>query len=252
MAIPILSSGEIQKMRIAGKAAAEVLDFIAPHVREGVSTETLNTLCHEYIVGNGDIPAPLNYHGFPKSICTSINNVICHGIPSEEEILRDGDILNIDITVIRDGYYGDTSRMFCIGNVSEKAKKLVERTEKAMYRGISAVKPGARLNDIGIAIEKYISQFQYGIVRDFTGHGIGSVFHTDPAVLHYDTKRPGPLLRPGMVFTIEPMINESRRWQSVIDNNDGWTVRTTDGALSAQYEHTILVTETGYEILTQR
>lgn len=250
MAIPILSSEEIRKMRAAGKAAAKVLDFIAPYVQKGVSTEILNTLCHEHIVNNGDIPAPLNYHGFPKSICTSINNVICHGIPSEKEILKDGDILNIDVTVIKDGYYGDTSRMFCIGNVSSKAKKLVERTEKAMYRGISTVKPGAKINDIGVAIQKYVSKFNYGIVRDFTGHGIGSVFHTDPSVLHYDPGHPGIILRTGMAFTVEPMINESPNWESVIDKSDKWTVRTKDGALSAQFEHTILVTETGYEILT--
>lgn len=250
MSIPILTSDEIKKMRVAGRAARSVLDFITPHVVAGVSTEKLDELCHNYIVKKGWIPAPLNYHGFPKSICTSINDVICHGIPSEKEMLKNGDIINIDITVIVNGYHGDTSRMFAVGKISEEDQLLIDRTKEAMMRGIKTMKHGSNLNNIGKAIEKYISKFHYGIVRDFTGHGIGKTFHTDPHVVHYDPGHPGPKLQEGMVMTVEPMMNASPKWQSVIDKNDGWTARTRDGAHSAQWEHTVLVTKKGFEILT--
>lgn len=230
--------------------AAKVLDFITPYVQEGVSTEKLDLLCHTFILDHGCIPAPLNYHGFPKSICTSINNVICHGIPFEYDILANGDIINIDITVIKDGYHGDTSRMFLVGEVDPAAKLLVDRTYKAMMKGVEAVKPGANFNDIGKAIEKYISKFEYGIVQDYTGHGIGKVFHAEPPVLHYDRGYPAARIEEGMAFTVEPMINGSPNYKTELDKNDGWTVRTTDGALSAQFEHTILVTPSGHEILT--
>jgi methionyl aminopeptidase len=250
MHIPILTPEEQKKMRTAGRIAAKVLDYIAPFVRAGVSTEELDRLCHNFILENGCTPAPLNYHGFPKSICTSINDVICHGIPSEKDILKNGDIVNIDITVIKDGYHGDTSRMFLVGEAYENARLLVERTKKAMLRGISIVKPGIRFDEIGKTIEKYISKFEYGIVRDFTGHGIGKEFHCQPSVLHYHSKKKMPKMEAGMSFTIEPMINGSMHWESVVDKNDGWTARTIDGALSAQFEHTILVTENGHEILT--
>jgi len=250
MSIPLLNSSEQKKMRGAGKAAASVLAYITPFVEEGVSTGRLNGLCHEFIEKNGWIAAPLNYRGFPKSICTSRNNVICHGIPSETEVLQSGDILNIDITIIKNGFHGDTSKMFCIGDVSENHKLLIDRTHNAMMRAISAVKPGTHFGIIGKTIEKYISKFGYGIVRDFTGHGIGRTFHMDPAVLHYDTGKKGVKMEAGMTFTIEPMINESSKWQSEVDKYDHWTVRTTDGAFSAQWEHTILVTPEGYEILT--
>ena len=250
MNIPIKTKDEIQKMRSAGKFAAEILDFITPFVLPGVSTEELNRRCHEYIVDHGSIPAPLHYRGFPKSICTSINEVVCHGIPSATDIVREGDILNIDVTVIKDEYHGDTSRMFLGGACSEEAQLLVSRTQKALMKGIDAVKPGVFLNEIGKAIEKYISKFEYGIVRDFTGHGIGKKFHEDPQILHYDSGQSGPRLEAGMTFTIEPMINASPNWEVEVDADDQWTVRTKDNALSAQWEHTVVVTEKGSEILT--
>ncbi len=250
MSIIIKTKDEIQKMRSAGKAASEILDFITPFVQVGVSTEELNAKCHEHIVSCGMIPAPLHYRGFPKSICTSLNDVVCHGIPSENNILKEGDILNIDVTVIRDGYHGDTSRMFFVDKCSEEAKLLVERTQKALYKGIEVVKPYAYLNEIGKAIQKYISKFEYGIVQQYTGHGIGKSFHEDPQVLHYDMGSSGPRLEPGMIFTIEPMINASQSSEVIVDAHDTWTVRTKDSAFSAQWEHTVLVTENGYEILT--
>ncbi len=249
--VPLLSADEIKKLRAAGKLAARVLDFIEPHVQPGVSTAQIDRLCHEFILDHGATPAPLHYRGFPKSICTSINDVICHGIPSEDDVLHDGDVVNIDITVIKEGFHGDTSRMFLVGEVAEPARLLVERTKKAMEKGIAVVKPGARLNEIGKAIEKYAHKFDYGVVQDFTGHGIGKQFHEEPHIFHYDTGRPGPRMEAGMAFTIEPMINASPDWRSVTDKSDGWTARTVDGALSAQWEHTILVTPSGYEIMTQ-
>lgn len=250
MNIHIKTKEEIKKMRIAGKKAKSVLDFIEPYVKPGVSTEELNILCHDFILSQHCIPAPLNYKGFPKSICTSVNNVICHGIPSQKEILEDGDIINIDITVIKDSYHGDTSRMFAVGKISTENQLLIERTKNAMIRAIQIVKPNIYLNEIGKTIEQYISKFNYGIVRDFTGHGIGKNFHEEPHVCHYDLGEKGPRLKAGMIFTIEPMINASNTWKTIVDKKDKWTVRTIDGAMSAQFEHTILVTDTGYEILT--
>jgi methionyl aminopeptidase len=252
MRIPILTKDEIKKMRTAGKIAGKVLTYIGEFVQPGVSTEKLNQLCHDFIIEHGCIPAPLNYKGFPKSVCTSVNNVICHGIPSEKDVLQEGDIINIDVTVIKNGYHGDTSKMFGVGAISEENKLLINRTEKAMLRGIEAVKPGRYVNDIGIAIEKYISKFDYGIVTEYTGHGIGKKFHDEPTILHFDTGYKGARLQPGMAFTVEPMINDSPLGDTRLDPHDGWTVRTVDGSNSAQWEHTVLVTETGVEILTLR
>jgi methionyl aminopeptidase len=239
---------DFESMRKAGRLAAEVLDFITPHVQPGVATEELDKLCHDYIVGHGAIPAPLNYKGFPKSICTSINHVVCHGIPSEKK-LEEGDIVNIDVTVILDGWHGDTSRMYFAGEkIPLKAKLLVDATYEAMMRGIEAVRPGATLGDIGHAIQTYAEGKRFSVVRDFCGHGIGKVFHTPPSVLHYGEAGAGPQLKPGMFFTIEPMINAGK-WQTKI-LDDGWTAVTKDRSLSAQFEHTLAVTDTGYEIFT--
>lgn len=241
---------EITKMRNAGKLAARVLEYIEPFVKEGESTGQLDALCHEFIIQNGAIPAPLNYHGYPKSICTSVNNIVCHGIPSLTQELKNGDIANIDITVILDGYFGDTSRTFLIGEVSEAARLLVERTENAMYRGIEAIKPNTYLYEVGRAIEKYVSKLGYSIVREYGGHGIGKEFHEDPHVYHFYTTLNKIRLKPGMCFTVEPMINEGR-YEVITSKKDGWTVTTKDNSLSAQFEHTVLVTEQGYEILTK-
>jgi len=242
---------EIGKMRKAGKLAAQLLNYIEPVVKEGVSTLYLNDLCEEFTQKHGAISAPLNYNGFPKSICTSINNVVCHGIPSETDILKDGDIVNIDVTVILDGYYGDTSRTFMIGTVDEKTKNLVNRTENAMYRGIAAVKPGKYLYEVGKTIEKYISKFGYSIVRAYGGHGIGKNFHEDPHVFHHFTEDNKIRFREGMIFTIEPMINMGKSYAVETSSIDGWTVTTADGSISAQFEHTVLVTSEGSEILTK-
>ncbi len=250
MSILIKTPQEIEKMRIAGKLAADVLDMIAPHVVAGVTTDELDKLCHDYIVDvQQAIPAPLNYHGFPKSICTSINQTVCHGIPSDKK-LKQGDIINIDITVIKDDYHGDTSKMFCIGEVSQHAKRLVQVTEEAMYLGIEQVKAGATLGDIGQAIQKYAESNRYSVVRDFCGHGIGKNFHEEPQVLHYGKTGEGITLEAGMIITIEPMINIGKKDVKVL--GDGWTAVTKDRSLSAQFEHTILVTPTGFEILTLR
>ncbi len=250
MSILIKTPQEIEKMRIAGKLAADVLDMIAPHVVAGVTTDELDKLCHDYIVDvQQAIPAPLNYHGFPKSICTSINQTVCHGIPSDKK-LKQGDIINIDITVIKDDYHGDTSKMFCIGEVSQHAKRLVQVTEEAMYLGIEQVKAGATLGDIGQAIQKYAESNRYSVVRDFCGHGIGKNFHEEPQVLHYGKMGEGITLEAGMIITIEPMINIGKKDVKVL--GDGWTAVTKDRSLSAQFEHTILVTPTGFEILTLR
>jgi methionyl aminopeptidase len=236
-------------MRKAGKLAAETLDFITPHVKPGVATEELDKLCHDFIVGHKAIPAPLNYKGFPKSICTSINHVVCHGIPSEKK-LEEGDIVNIDVTVILDGWHGDTSRMFYVGEkIPTKAKLLTEATYEAMMEGVKLVKPGLHLGDIGHAIQSYAESRRFSVVRDFCGHGIGKIFHMPPSVLHYGKKGSGPQLKTGMFFTIEPMVNAGG-WQTKI-LSDGWTAVTKDKSLSAQFEHTIGVTETGYEIFTQ-
>ncbi|MDP1970349.1 MAG: type I methionyl aminopeptidase [Methylobacter sp.] len=250
MSIIIKTESEIEKMRIAGKLAAEVLEIIEPYVVPGVTTDELNQICHDYIVDvQKAIPAPLNYHGFPKSICTSINQQICHGIPSDKK-LKSGDIVNIDITVIKDDYHGDTSKMFCVGEVSPHAKRLVKITQEAMFLGINQVRPGATLGDIGHAIQKHAESNRYSVVREFCGHGIGKKFHEEPQVLHYGKAGEGEVLEAGMILTIEPMINLGKRHMKVLA--DGWTAVTKDRSLSAQWEHTILVTLSGYEILTLR
>ncbi|MGJ0491540.1 type I methionyl aminopeptidase [Methylobacter sp.] len=250
MSIIIKTESEIEKMRIAGRLAAEVLEMIAPYVVPGVTTEQLDKICHDYIVDvQKAIPAPLNYHGFPKSICTSINHQVCHGIPSEKK-LKSGDIVNIDITVIKDDYHGDTSKMFCVGEVSQHAKRLVNVTREAMFRGIEQIKPGATLGDIGHAIQKHAEANRYSVVREFCGHGIGKNFHEDPQVLHYGKAGTGEVLEAGMTLTVEPMLNLGKRHVKVLA--DGWTAVTKDRSLSAQWEHTILITADGYEILTLR
>jgi methionyl aminopeptidase len=250
MSIIIKTETEIEKMRIAGRLAAEVLEMIEPHVVPGITTNELNNICHDYIVNvQNAIPAPLNYRGFPKSICTSVNQQVCHGIPGEKK-LKSGDIINIDITVIKDEYHGDTSKMFCVGEVSPHAKRLIKITQESMYLGIQQVKPGATLGDIGQAIQKHAEGNRYSVVREFCGHGIGKVFHEDPQVLHYGKAGTGEVLQPGMIFTIEPMINLGKRHIKIL--SDGWTVVTKDRSLSAQWEHTVLVTTDGYEILTLR
>jgi methionyl aminopeptidase len=249
--IVIKNREEIEKMRKAGKLAAQQLKYIEPFIKEGVSTLYLNDLCEEYTQRHGAISAPLNYHGFPKSICTSVNNVVCHGIPSEKEILKDGDIVNVDVTVLLDGYHGDTSATFIVGNADEAVKNLVLRTENALYRGVEEIKPGRYLYEVGRAIEKYISKFGYSIVRDYGGHGIGRDFHEEPYVHHHYTREDALRLRPGMIFTVEPMVNMGKSFEVVTSREDGWTVTTQDGSLSAQFEHTVLVTEQGMEILTK-
>lgn len=250
MAVSIKTADEIEKMRIAGQLAADVLMMITPHVKAGITTDELNQICHDYIVNEQKaIPAPLNYHGFPKSVCTSVNHVICHGIPGEKK-LKDGDIINIDVTVIKDGYHGDTSKMFHVGKTSILAERLCRVARESMLVGIDMVKPGVRLGDIGHAIQQHAEKENFSVVREYCGHGIGTVFHEEPQVLHYGTPGTGMELKPGMTFTIEPMINAGKR--HVRQLPDGWTVVTKDRSLSAQWEHTILVTETGHEVLTRR
>lgn len=250
MNVTIKTPEEIEKMRVAGRLAAEVLEMIEPHVKAGVTTNELNDICHDFIVREQRaIPAPLNYRGFPKSICTSVNHQICHGIPSDKT-LKDGDIVNIDVTVIKDGYHGDTSKMFFVGQPSVLARRLVEVARESMLRGIRAVRPGARLGDIGNAIQTYVESHRFSVVREYCGHGIGRGFHEDPQVLHYGKPGTGLELKPGMTFTIEPMVNAGRQHTKLLP--DGWTVVTKDHSLSAQWEHTVLVTETGFEVLTLR
>ncbi len=235
-------------MRVAGRLAAEVLDMITPQVCEGITTEELNRICHDYIVRvQGARPAPLHYRGFPKSICTSVNQVICHGIPGRKK-LKKGDIINIDITIIKDDYHGDTSRMFYIGEPSVLARRVSELAHKCLWLGIEQVRPGARLGAIGHAIQRHAEANRCSVVREYCGHGIGRQFHEPPQVLHFGKSHEGPELIPGMIFTIEPMINAGRRHTKVLA--DGWTVVTKDHSLSAQWEHTVLVTPTGYEVLT--
>ncbi|MGM0561966.1 MAG: type I methionyl aminopeptidase [Pseudomonadota bacterium] len=247
--ITIHPAEDFEGMRRAGILAAETLDYITPYVKPGVTTGELDRLCHDFIVDHGATPAPLNYKGFPKSVCTSINHVVCHGIPSEERKLRDGDIMNIDVTVILDGWHGDTSRMFLIGDkVPVKARKLVEVTYEAMMRGIKAVKPGATLGDIGHAIQSYVEENRYSVVRDFCGHGLGTVFHEAPSVLHYGKPGEGVVLQEGMFFTIEPMVNTGRYDVKILE--DGWTAVTRDRSLSAQFEHSLGVTSDGHEVFT--
>ncbi|MEX0738026.1 MAG: type I methionyl aminopeptidase [Pseudohongiella sp.] len=252
MPVSIKTSDEIEKMRIAGRLAAEVLEMIGSHVTPGVSTGELDRICHDYIVNvQQAIPAPLNYNGFPKSICTSLNQVVCHGIPSDAKILKNGDILNIDITVIKDGYHGDTSKMFFVGDAASHAKRLVKVTQECLYKAIEIVRPGVQLGDIGHIIQTHAEANNYSVVREYCGHGIGRVFHEDPQVLHYGKPGTGIKLEEGMAFTIEPMINLGER-HTKLSKADGWTVTTRDRRLSAQWEHTLAVTATGVEVLTRR
>ncbi len=234
-------------MRRAGQLAAETLDLITPHVRPGVTTAELDRICHEHILAQGAVPAPLGYRGYPKSICTSINHVVCHGIPGER-VLADGDLVNIDVTVILDGWHGDTSRMYVAGTASTKARLLLDVTYDSMMKGVEAVKPGATLGDIGHAIQVFVERHRFTVVRDFCGHGIGRRFHEPPNVLHFGRPGEGPVLKPGMFFTIEPMVNAGRPEVKILD--DGWTAVTRDRSLSAQFEHMVGVTETGVEIFT--
>lgn len=239
---------DFEGMRRAGRLAAQTLDFITPHIQPGVTTGALDTLCHDFIVSHGAVPAPLNYRGFPKSICTSVNHVVCHGIPGDKK-LGEGDILNVDVTVILDGWHGDTSRMYLVGDrVPVKARRLVDVTYDAMMAGIAAVRPGARLGDIGHAIQSLAEKARFSVVRDFCGHGIGQIFHMPPSVMHYGTPGTGDRLEAGMFFTIEPMINAGHWATHVLE--DGWTAITRDRSLSAQFEHTIGVTDSGCEIFT--
>ncbi len=248
MGITVKTPAEQDLMRTAGRLTADVLDMIGSHVRPGVSTDELDRICHDYIVDEQQaIPAPLNYRGFPKSICTSVNQVVCHGIPGDK-VLKDGDIINIDITVIKDGFHGDSSRMFFVGTPPPHAQKLARTTRDAMWLGIEQVKPGAHLGDIGHAIQRFAEDNRYAVVREYCGHGIGRVFHEDPQVLHYGSPGGGIELVQGMTFTIEPMLNAGKRHVKLL--KDGWTVVTKDRSLSAQWEHTILVTADGYEVLT--
>ncbi|MGJ8670027.1 MAG: type I methionyl aminopeptidase [Oceanococcus sp.] len=248
MPISIKTSEEIEYMRTAGRLASEVLDMITPHVNAGISTDEINAICHDYIVNEQTaIPAPLNYNGFPKSVCTSVNHVVCHGIPSDKKLKR-GDIVNIDITVIKDGFHGDTSRMFYVGDVPIRAQRVCETARDAMHVGIAMVKPGIQLGDIGHAIQTLAEKAGFSVVREYCGHGIGRVFHEDPQVLHYGKPGTGVALQAGMTFTIEPMINVGRKEVKLL--KDDWTVVTRDRSLSAQWEHTVLVTPTGHEILT--
>jgi methionyl aminopeptidase len=249
MHVTIKTPAEQEQMRIAGRLAADVLDMITPYVVPGVTTEELNARCHDYIVNvQKAIPAPLNYRGFPKSICTSVNHVVCHGIPSPDKRLKQGDIINIDVTVIKDGWHGDTSRMFAVGKISPAAQRLIDITYEAMWTGIRMVRPGARLGDLGAAIQAFVEPQHLSIVREYCGHGIGRGFHEDPQVLHYGERGRGIELVPGMTFTVEPMVNAGKRHVRLLP--DGWTVITKDHSLSAQWEHTVLVTDTGYEVLT--
>lgn len=251
MAISIKTPEELEKMRIAGKLAADVLDMIEPYVKAGITTDELNTICHDYITQKQHaIPAPLNYHGFPKSICTSVNHVVCHGIPNDKK-LKDGDIINIDVTVLKEGYHGDTSKMFTVGKVPTHAERLIRVTQECMYEAIKIVKPGTRLGDIGAIIQEHAEKNHFSVVREYCGHGIGSIFHEpELQVLHYGKPDTGIILRPGMTFTIEPMINAGKRHVKLL--SDGWTVITKDRRLSAQWEHTLAVTEDGYEVFTLR
>jgi len=249
MSVTVKTPEQIEQMRIAGRLAAEVLEMIAPHVKAGVTTEELDMLCYEHIVNvQKAVPANVGYKGFPKTICTSVNNVICHGIPSPGKILKDGDIVNIDVTVIKDGWHGDTSRMYFVGEPSVLAKRLVQVTYEAMMKGIEQVRPGATLGDIGHAIQQYVEAQRFSVVREYCGHGIGKIYHEDPQVLHYGHRGVGMKLEKGMTFTIEPMVNAGKPQTRLLP--DGWTVVTKDHSLSAQWEHTIAVTDDGFEILT--
>ncbi len=246
--VSIKSPAEREAMRVAGRLAADVLDMIGPRIQAGITTAELDRICHEFIVGTQKaIPAPLNYKGFPKSICTSVNHVVCHGIPGDR-VLRAGDIVNVDVTVIKDGFHGDTSRMYPVGEISVQARRLCQVGFEAMWRGIRLVRPGSRLGDLGHVIQTYVESEGYSVVREYCGHGIGRIFHEDPQVLHYGEAGTGLELVPGMTFTVEPMVNAGRRHVKLL--GDGWTVVTKDHSLSAQWEHTVLVTADGVEVLT--
>lgn len=250
MSIIIKTAAEIEKMRIAGRLAADVLEMIEPHVQIGITTNELDRLCHDYIVNEQQaIPAPLDYHGFPKSICTSLNHIVCHGIPNDKK-LKNSDNINIDITIIKDGYHGDTSKMFHVGQTSVQAQRLAKISYDCLLIGIDLVRPGIQLGDIGHAIQKHAEAHRYSVVREYCGHGIGQAFHEEPQVLHYGSVGTGIMLEPGMIFTIEPMINAGKRQVKLL--KDGWTVVTRDHGQSAQWEHTILVTDDGHEVLTRR
>ena len=251
MTVSIKTPEEIAKMRIAGRMAAEVLEMIGAHVQPGVTTAELDKLCHDHIVEKQNaIPACLGYRGFPKSICTSVNQVVCHGIPSEKKVLKNGDIVNIDVTVIYDGYHGDTSAMYFVGAPVSHAERLVQVTQECMYKAINLVKPGCTLGDIGHVIQQHAEANYYSVVREYCGHGIGTVFHEEPQILHYGRAGTGMVLKEGMCFTIEPMINAGKPHTKL--KGDGWTVETKDGRLSAQWEHTMVVTKDGVEVLTAR
>lgn len=252
MAVTIKTEAEIEKMRVAGRLASEVLEMIQPLAAPGITTGELDRICHEHITRvQQAIPAPLDYHGFPRSICTSVNEVVCHGIPSENKKLKSGDIVNIDVTVIKDGYHGDTSIMVEVGEVASHARRLVKITQECLYKAIDIVRPGTTLGDIGAVIQQHAEKNYYSVVREYCGHGIGQVFHEDPQVLHYGRKGTGLVLEQGMTFTIEPMINAGRR-HTKLNQKDGWTVTTRDGRLSAQWEHTLGVTADGCEVFTRR
>ncbi len=251
MKINLKTNDQIAQMRVEGRLAAEVLEMITPCVVPGISTGELDRICHDYIVDTQkSIPANVGYNGFEKTICSSVNQVICHGIPSENRILKDGDILNIDVTVIRDGWHGDTSKMFLVGKTQPHNERLVKVTQECLYKAIEVVKPGAYLGDIGAVIQEHALKNHYSVVEDYCGHGIGQVYHEDPQVLHYGKKGIGLRLEEGLTFTIEPMINQGTKYTKVL--SDGWTVETKDGRNSAQWEHTLAVTSNGVEVLTQR
>ncbi|MET0543614.1 MAG: type I methionyl aminopeptidase [Variovorax sp.] len=244
----VKNTAEQEQMRVAGRLAADVLDMIGPYIQPGITTDDINTRVHDFIVNvQQAVPAPLNYRGFPKSVCTSVNHVVCHGIPSDKR-LKHGDVINVDVTVIKDGWHGDTSRMFAVGKVTPAAQRLMDVTREAMWIGIRQVRPGARLGDIGHAIQTFVEAQHYSVVREYCGHGIGRIFHEDPQILHYGQQGTGEELVPGMIFTIEPMVNAGKRHVRLLP--DGWTVITKDHSLSAQWEHTVLVTPDGYEVLT--
>ena len=251
MSISLKSKKDIEKMKIAGRKAASVLEMLDDHVKPGVTTNQLDEIAYKFITEELKcIPANINYNGYPKTLCTSVNQVVCHGIPSDDRVLKDGDIINVDVTVIEDGWHGDTSKMYLVGKVADHAKRLVEVTQECMFAGIREVRPGAHLGDVGAAIQEHAETNHYSVVRDYCGHGIGQVYHEEPQVLHYGQRHEGLELKEGMCFTIEPMINLGGYQTKLL--NDGWTVVTKDGRLSAQWEHTIAVTSSGYEILTLR
>tara|TARA_B110000503_G_C7165197_1_gene421550 strand:+ start:1155 stop:1934 length:780 start_codon:yes stop_codon:yes gene_type:complete len=251
MTIQLRSEADIAKMREAGRLAAEVLELIGDYVVPGVSTDELDRICHEHIVNvQKAIPACLGYRGFPKSVCTSVNQVVCHGIPSEKKILKSGDIINIDVTVIKDGWYGDTSKMYTVGTVAPHAQRLIDISQECLYQAIAIVRPGVRLGDIGHLIQTHAEKNYYSVVRDYCGHGIGTEFHEEPQILHYGTPNTGLTLVKGMTFTIEPMVNAGKHGTKL--KGDGWTVETRDGRLSSQWEHTLAVTDNGCEVLTAR